>query len=69
VTVQFFATAPNLQKVLYTIETQVPYVIVDNLTLRPLNAFRGFKPAPGQEPELNVQLEASAFAYPEPPKK
>lgn len=69
VTVQFFATTPNLQKVLYALETQVPYVVVDNLTLRPLNAFRGFKPAPGQEPELNVQLEASAVAYPETPKK
>ena len=41
VTVQFFATTPNLQKVLHALETQVPYVIVDNLTLRPLNAFRG----------------------------
>ncbi len=69
VTVQFFATTPNLQKVLYALETQVPYVVVDNLTLRPLNAFRGFKPAPGQEPELNVQLETSAFAFPEPAKK
>ena len=69
VTVQFFATTPNLQKVLYSLETQVPYVVVDNLTLRPLNAFRGFKPAPGQEPELNVQLDASSFAFPEPAKK
>lgn len=69
VTVQFFATTPNLQKVLYALETQVPYVVVDNLTLRPLNAFRGFKPAPGQEPELNVQLETSAFAFPEAAKK
>jgi general secretion pathway protein M len=69
VTVQFFATTPNLQKVLHALETQVPYVVVDNLTLRPLNAFRGFKPAPGQEPELNVQLEASAYAFPEPAKK
>src|SRR6266498_2317556 len=66
VTVQFFATTPNLQKVLYALETQVPYVVVDNLTLRPLNAFRGLKSAPGQEPELNVQLETSAFAFPEP---
>ncbi len=68
VTVQFFATTPNLQKVLFALETQLPYVVVDNLTLRPLNAFRGFKPAAGQEPELNVQLDASAFAFPEPKK-
>ncbi len=69
VTVQFFATTPNLQKVLYALETQVPYICVENLTLRPLNAFRGFKPAPGQEPELNVQLEASAYAFAEPARK
>ncbi|MDE2002606.1 MAG: hypothetical protein KGJ25_03650, partial [Betaproteobacteria bacterium] len=51
VNVQFFATTPNLQKILMAIETHVPYLIVDNLTVRPLNAFRGFKPGPGQEPE------------------
>jgi general secretion pathway protein M len=69
VTVQFFANTPNLQKVLYALETQLPYIAVENLTLRPLNAFRGFKPAPGQEPELNVQLEASAHAFAESAKK
>jgi general secretion pathway protein M len=69
VSFQFFATTPNLQKALAAIETQVPYVVVDNVTLRPLNAFRGFRPAPGQEPELNVQLEASAYAYPEASRK
>ena len=69
VSVQFFATTPNVQKILHAIETQQPYLVVDNLTLRPLNAFRGFRPAPGQEPEINVQLDVSAFAFPEPPKK
>jgi hypothetical protein len=34
-------------------------------TIRPLNAFRGFKPAAGQEPENNVQLDVSALAYQE----
>jgi hypothetical protein len=69
VSVQFFATTPNLQKILNAIETQQPYLTVDNLTLRPLNAFRGFRPAPGQEPEINVQLDVSAFAFAEPAKK
>ncbi len=69
VNVQFFATTPNLQKILHTIETQQPYLIVENLTLRPLNAFRGFKPAPGQDPEVNVQLDVAGFAYAEPAKK
>jgi len=30
-----------------------------------VNAFRGFKPPPGQEPEVIVQLEAFAWAYAE----
>jgi len=68
VNVQFFATTPALQKILLAIESHEPYMIVDNLTVRPLNAFRGFKPAAGQEPELNVQLDVGAWAYAEPAK-
>ena len=63
VNVQFFATTPALQKLLGALETQQPYLLVDNITVRPLNAFRGFKPGPGMEPEVNVQLDVSAFAY------
>jgi hypothetical protein len=66
VNVQFFATTPALQKILTTLETQQPYLLIENIAVRPLNAFRGFKPGPGQEPELNLQLDVSAFAYPEP---
>ena len=62
VNVQFFATTPSLQKILYALEAQPPYLIVENMTLRPLNAFRGFKPAPGQEPEVNVQLDVVGYA-------
>ncbi|MGH8800765.1 MAG: type II secretion system protein GspM [Casimicrobiaceae bacterium] len=68
VNVQFFATTPNLQKILMAIETHQPYLIVDNLTIRPLNAFRGFKPGAGQEPELNINLEVGGWAFPEPVK-
>jgi hypothetical protein len=68
VNVQFFATTPELQKILLAIESHQPYLIVENLTVRPLNAFRGFKPAPGQEPEVNVQLDVGAWAYPEATK-
>jgi hypothetical protein len=64
--VQFFATTPNLQRILYALETREPYLVVDNITIRPTNAFRGFKPAAGQEPEVNVQLDVSAWAMPEP---
>jgi hypothetical protein len=65
VNVQFFATTPALARILQALDTQLPYLVVDNLTIRPLNAFRGFKPGPGQEPENNVQLDVSALAYPE----
>jgi hypothetical protein len=68
VNVQFFATTPALAKILYALDQQVPYLVVDNMSIRPLNAFRGFKPAPGQEPENNVQLDVSALAYPEAPR-
>ena len=66
--VQFFASTPNLQKILYALETQQPYLVVENLSLRPLNAFRGFRPAPGQEPEVNVQLDVVGFDFAEPAK-
>ncbi|HXX86209.1 MAG TPA: type II secretion system protein GspM [Casimicrobiaceae bacterium] len=69
VNLQLFATTPNLQKILYAIETQQPYLIVENLTVRPLNAFRGFRPAPGAEPELSVLLDVSGFALAEGDKK
>jgi hypothetical protein len=68
VAVQFFATTPALARILQALDTQIPYLTVDNLSIRPLSAFRGFKPGPGQEPENNVQLEVSALAYPEPAK-
>lgn len=68
VNVQFFAATPALQRILLAIETHQPYMIVDNISVRPLNAFRGFKPAAGQEPELNVQLDVGAWAYPESPR-
>ena len=64
----FFASTPALAKILYALDTQVPYLVVDNMSVRPLNAFRGFKPAAGQEPETNVQLDVSALAYPEAPR-
>jgi|SRR5437870_6779792 len=69
VNVQLFATTPNLQKILYALESQQPYALVENLTIRPLNAFRGFRPAAGNEPEVSVLLDIVGFAYPEGDKK
>ncbi|MEP7206588.1 MAG: type II secretion system protein GspM [Casimicrobiaceae bacterium] len=71
VNVQFFATTANLQKVLFALEAQQPYLLVENLTLRPVNAFRGYRPSPGQEPEVNVHLDVSAYSLfdkPEAPR-
>jgi len=67
--VQFFASTPALQKILYAIESAPPYLLVENMTLRPLNAFRGFKPLPGQEPEVNVQLDAAGFTFADSARK
>ena len=69
VTVQFFASTPALQKILLAIEAQPPYLTVESMTLRPLNAFRGFRPAPGQEPEISVQLDVAGYAFAEPERK
>ena len=66
---QLFATTPNLQKILYMLETQTPYTLIDNITVRPLNAFRGFRPVSGNDPELSVLLDVSSFAFAEGPKK
>jgi general secretion pathway protein M len=63
VNMQFFATTAALQKVLTALESGPPYLVVENLTLRPVNAFRGFKPGPGQEPEIVVQMDVVAWAY------
>jgi hypothetical protein len=60
VSVQFFASTPALQKkILYAMEAGQPHLFVENMTLRPLNAFRGFRPVPGQE--VNVQLDAGGL--------
>jgi len=69
VNLQLFATTANLQKILYAIEAQQPYMVVENLTIRPLNAFRGFRPAPGAEPEVSVLLDVVGFALAEGDKK
>src|SRR6202171_3385040 len=36
VTVQFFASTPALQKILFALEARPPYLAVENMTLRPL---------------------------------
>ncbi len=68
VSVQFFATTSALARILHALEQATPYMVVDDLSIRPLNAFRGFKPAAGQDPENNVRMDVSALAYSDQPK-
>jgi general secretion pathway protein M len=67
VSTSFNGTVNQLQKVLHATESREPYIFIDSLTVRSLTT-RGLKPAPGQEPQVMVTMEASAFA-PMPPIK
>ena len=65
VNITLFANASNLQRILHVMETQQPYMLIDNLLLRPgTNAafYRGAKPAPGVEPEMMITMDVSAYA-------
>jgi hypothetical protein len=56
----FNATPAALQKTLYAIETALPYLFLENVTLR-ATVPRGYKPAPNQEPEVSAQIEVQAY--------
>lgn len=61
VTVQANANIHAARKILHGIEAHEPYVFVDSLTVR-AQVPPGFKPAPGFEPEMFIQLDISGFA-------
>jgi hypothetical protein len=61
VNVQLTANIFALRKILNAIETNVPYLFVDNLTLRS-QVPSSHRPPPGQEPEIFVQLDVSGYA-------
>jgi len=58
--VGFNATPAALQKTLYTLETAVPYLFLESVTLR-ATVPRGYKPPPNQEPEVSAQVEIQAY--------
>lgn len=61
VNVQLTANIFALRKILGAIESNTPYLFVDNLLVRtqvPAN----FKPAPGAEPDMFVQFDVSGYA-------
>jgi len=51
---------PAVQQALYELETALPYLYVDNLAVRTA-VVRMFRPAPGVEPEIQVQFDLYAF--------
>ena len=56
-----FNAAPSaLQKTLYAIETAIPYLFIENITLR-ATVPRGYKPPPNQEPEVSATMEVQAY--------
>ena len=61
VTVQANANINATRKILYALETGEPYLFVDSFTIR-AQVPPGFKPAPGFEPEMFIQLDVSGFA-------
>lgn len=67
INVGFNATPANLQKTLYALETALPYLFFENLTLR-ATVPRGFRPQPNQEPEVAVQVEVQAYGIKEAPR-
>jgi len=61
VNVQLTGNIFAVRKILNAIETNVPYLFVDNLTVR-TTVPSTFRPQPGQEPEMFVQLDVSGYA-------
>ena len=61
VNVQLTANVQAMRKILDGIENRVPYLFIDNLTIRsqvPSN----FRPAPGAEPEMFMQFDVSGYS-------
>ena len=56
----FNATPASLQKVLYAIETSIPYLFIESTTIR-ATVPRGYKPPPNQEPEVSATMEVQAY--------
>ena len=58
--VGFNGTPAALQKTFYALETSIPYLFIENITLR-ATVPRGYKPPPNQEPEVSAQIEIQAY--------
>jgi general secretion pathway protein M len=65
VSVQFNASAVPLQLILHALETNEPYIFIDQVTVRS-NQGRVYKAVPGVQPEFAAQMTVSAYL---PPKR
>lgn len=61
INVQMNAKISSAQKIFYTLETQRPYIILDNVSIRAAQAQRGANFA-APDAEFFVQLEATGYA-------
>ena len=61
VNVQLTANVLALRKILHAIENNIPYLFVDNLTVRS-QVPGNFRPQPGAEPEMFMQLDVSGYS-------
>ena len=66
--VGFNATPVALQKTLYALETSIPYLFIESVTMR-ATVPRGYKPPPNQEPEVSAQIEVQAYGPKSTPPK
>jgi general secretion pathway protein M len=61
VNVNLSATGPALRRILHSLESAQPLVLIENVTVRQ-SVGTGFRPAPGTEPEMFVQFELTGYA-------
>ena len=66
VNVQIMTNIVALRAILHAIETNVPYLFVDNLSVR-TNVPGNYKPVPGSEPEMFVNMDVSGYLIPATP--
>ena len=65
VNVQITANIIALRAILHAIETNVPFLFVDNLSIRS-QVPGNFKPVAGSEPEMFVQMDVTGYVIPVP---
>lgn len=59
--VQMMVNIQILRRVLYALESRQPYLFIDSLRVQS-QVPAGFKPAPGVEPDLFVEFDASGYS-------